>query len=134
MYPVDVVKTRMMCIKENPATQYKSITGMFHNLKNYDSIVCLLRDSFLFRRVFVDALRPMVRQEGWGRPVRGVPAVFVGAGPAHAMYFAGYEKIKRELTLRFTKGKPGESSIANALAGNHSFTGCQWLSRCLGRY
>jgi len=90
MYPVDVVKTRMMCIKENPATQYKSIT---------------------------DALRTMVRQEGWGRPVRGVPAVFVGAGPAHAMYFAGYEKIKRELTLRFTKGKPGESSIANALAG-----------------
>jgi len=90
MYPVDVVKTRMMCIKENPATQYKSIT---------------------------DALRTMVRQEGWSRPVRGVPAVFVGAGPAHAMYFAGYEKIKRELTLRFTKGKPGESSIANALAG-----------------
>ena len=27
MYPVDVVKTRMMCIKGNPETQYKSITG-----------------------------------------------------------------------------------------------------------
>jgi len=90
MYPVDVVKTRMMCIKGNPETQYKSITG---------------------------ALRTIIRQEGWTRPVRGVSAVFVGAGPAHAMYFAGYEKIKRELTLRFTKGKPGESPIANALAG-----------------
>lgn len=90
MYPVDVVKTRMMCIKENPETQYKSITG---------------------------ALRKIIRQEGWSRPVRGVSAVFVGAGPAHAMYFAGYEKIKRELTLRFTKGKPGESSMANAFAG-----------------
>jgi len=90
MYPVDVVKTRMMCIKGNPETQYKSITG---------------------------ALRTIIRQEGWTRPVRGVSAVFVGAGPAHAMYFAGYEKIKRELTLRFTKGKPGESPLANALAG-----------------
>lgn len=90
MYPVDVVKTRMMCIKGNPETQYKSITG---------------------------ALRTIVRQEGWSRPVRGVSAVFVGAGPAHAMYFAGYEKIKRQLTLKFTKGKPGESSMANALAG-----------------
>jgi len=90
MYPVDVVKTRMMCIKGNPETQYKSITG---------------------------ALRTMIRQEGWSRPVRGVSAVFVGAGPAHAMYFAGYEKIKRELTIRLTKGKPGESPLANALAG-----------------
>jgi len=90
MYPVDVVKTRMMCIRGNPETQYKSITG---------------------------ALRTMIRQEGWSRPVRGVSAVFVGAGPAHAMYFAGYEKIKRELTLKFTKGKVGESSMANALAG-----------------
>jgi len=90
MYPVDVVKTRMMCIKGNPETQYKSITG---------------------------ALRTIVRQEGWARPVRGVSAVFVGAGPAHAMYFAGYEKIKKELTLKFTRGKPGESSIANGFAG-----------------
>jgi len=90
MYPVDVVKTRMMCIKGNPETQYKSITG---------------------------ALRTIIQQEGWTRPVRGVSAVFVGAGPAHAMYFAGYEKFKRELTLRFTKGKPGESPLANALAG-----------------
>lgn len=90
MYPVDVVKTRMMCIKGNPETQYKSITG---------------------------ALRTIIRQEGWSRPVRGVSAVFVGAGPAHAMYFAGYEKIKRELTWKLTKGKPGESPMANALAG-----------------
>ena len=66
---------------------------------------------------FAGALRTMIRQEGWSRPVRGVSAVFVGAGPAHAMYFAGYEKIKRELTLKFTKGKVGESSMANALAG-----------------
>ena len=43
--------------------------------------------------------------------------MFVGAGPAHAMYFAGYEKIKRELTWKLTKGKPGESPMANALAG-----------------
>jgi len=90
MYPVDVVKTRMMCIKGNPETQYKSIT---------------------------DALRTIVRTEGWMRPVRGVPAVFCGAGPAHAMYFAGYEKIKRELTLKFTMGKPGEAALPNACAG-----------------
>ena len=71
-------------------------------------------------QLFAGALRTMIRQEGWSRPVRGVSAVFVGAGPAHAMYFAGYEKIKRELTIRLTKGKPGESPLANALAGEPS--------------
>lgn len=42
-----------------------------------------------------DALYKMVRYEGVLRPVRGMTAVVVGAGPAHALYFSCYEKMKR---------------------------------------
>jgi len=36
-----------------------------------------------------------VRYEGVMRPVRGMSAVVFGAGPAHALYFSCYEKMKR---------------------------------------
>jgi solute carrier family 25 iron transporter 28/37 len=45
-----------------------------------------------------DALYKMVRYEGLLRPVRGVQAVIWGAGPAHALYFSCYEKMKRVLS------------------------------------
>lgn len=36
----------------------------------------------------------MVRQEGLFRPIRGMGAVVMGAGPAHALYFSCYEWLK----------------------------------------
>lgn len=42
-----------------------------------------------------EALYKMVRHEGVFRPIRGVSAVICGAGPAHALYFSCYEKMKR---------------------------------------
>lgn len=49
-------------------------------------------------RNVMDALRQIVRTEGVWRPVRGVNVLAVGAGPAHALYFACYEKIKFSLS------------------------------------
>jgi solute carrier family 25 iron transporter 28/37 len=45
-----------------------------------------------------EALLCMVRQEGLLRPVRGMSAVVVGAGPAHALYFSCYEYSRDMLT------------------------------------
>lgn len=36
----------------------------------------------------------MVKHEGIFRPVRGMPVMIVGAGPAHALYFSSYEYLK----------------------------------------
>lgn len=46
-----------------------------------------------------EVLQRMVSQEGILRPVRGMGAVVVGAGPAHALYFSCYEFLKETMTL-----------------------------------
>lgn len=45
-----------------------------------------------------EALYKMVKHEGLFRPIKGVSAVIVGAGPAHALYYSCYEKMKRVLS------------------------------------
>lgn len=39
-------------------------------------------------------LMTMMREEGALRPLRGMGAMVAGAGPAHAFYFAAYERLK----------------------------------------
>lgn len=41
-----------------------------------------------------EGLLKMVNSEGVLRPLGGVNAVIIGAGPAHAFYFSAYEGIK----------------------------------------
>ncbi|XP_055346459.1 mitoferrin-2-like [Paramacrobiotus metropolitanus] len=83
MYPVDSVKTRMQSIR---------LAGVY--------------------RGTYDALIKMVTTEGVFRPVRGIQAVFVGAGPAHAMYFACYENMKIVLEKQL-----GHGPTAHGIAG-----------------
>ncbi|KAF7642529.1 hypothetical protein LDENG_00256310 [Lucifuga dentata] len=59
--------------------------------------------------------RNIVRTEGLWRPVRGVNVLAVGAGPAHAVYFACYEKIKFSLSDAIHPG--ANSHFANGVAG-----------------
>ncbi|XP_031834020.1 mitoferrin-2 isoform X2 [Nomia melanderi] len=44
-----------------------------------------------------EILTRMVRQEGALRPIRGMSAMVVGAGPAHALYFSCYEFIRNKI-------------------------------------
>jgi len=91
MYPLDSVKTRMQNIQ---TVEYKSIS---------------------------DAFGRIIYKEGSRRLFRGMSAMIVGAGPAHALYFSCYEKLKHV----FTRGINGHanhtkwenSTIANGLAG-----------------
>ncbi|KAJ8866304.1 hypothetical protein PR048_032147 [Dryococelus australis] len=45
-----------------------------------------------------ETLVQMVKNEGVLRPVRGMGAVVLGAGPAHALYFSCYEYLKETFT------------------------------------
>ncbi|KAG6444261.1 mitoferrin isoform X2 [Manduca sexta] len=45
-----------------------------------------------------ETFRYMVQREGLLRPVRGLSAVVLGAGPAHACFFATYEHCKMTLS------------------------------------
>ncbi|MED6280876.1 hypothetical protein CHARACLAT_015475 [Characodon lateralis] len=88
MYPIDCVKTRMQSLHPEPGARYRNV---------------------------MDALQQIVRTEGVWRPIRGVNVLAVGAGPAHALYFACYEKIKFSLSDAI---KPGTNShFANGVAG-----------------
>ncbi|KAM9792190.1 mitoferrin-2-like [Neosynchiropus ocellatus] len=88
MYPVDCVKTRMQSLQPEPGARYRNV---------------------------MDALRQIVRTEGMWRPIRGVNVLALGAGPAHALYFACYEKIKFSLGDAIHPG--ANSHLANGVAG-----------------
>ncbi|XP_065103741.1 mitoferrin-1 [Paramisgurnus dabryanus] len=89
MYPVDSVKTRMQSLQPDPKAQYRSVYG---------------------------ALKRIVQTEGLLRPFRGLNITVLGAGPAHALYFACYEQIKLSLSDVIQNG--GNSHIANGVAGS----------------
>jgi len=89
MYPLDTVKTRMQAVPHGGA-------AIAHSL-NYGSL----------RRAFSTVLR----REGMRGLYRGVDAMALGAGPAHAFYFASYEAVKRVCD------PGGTSSLVTALAG-----------------
>ncbi|XP_061087021.1 mitoferrin-2-like [Conger conger] len=88
MYPVDCVKTRMQSLQPEPAARYRNV---------------------------VDALWRIVRTEGVWRPMRGLNVTATGAGPAHALYFACYEKLKKTLGDVLHPG--ANSHLANGAAG-----------------
>uniref|UniRef100_A0A8B9SN84 Solute carrier family 25 member 28 n=23 Tax=Neognathae TaxID=8825 RepID=A0A8B9SN84_ANAPL len=88
MYPVDCVKTRMQSLRPEPAARYRNV---------------------------LEALWRIVRTEGVWRPMRGMNITATGAGPAHALYFACYEKLKKTLSDVIHAG--GNSHVANGAAG-----------------
>lgn len=86
MFPVDSVKTRMQSLAPSPEAAYRSIR---------------------------EGLVKMVNSEGILRPLGGVNAVILGAGPAHALYFSAYEGIKK----KFSTNNSIQNHIVNAGAG-----------------
>uniref|UniRef100_A0A8C6UV04 Mitoferrin-1 n=1 Tax=Neogobius melanostomus TaxID=47308 RepID=A0A8C6UV04_9GOBI len=89
MYPVDSVKTRMQSLQPDPNAQYRSV---------------------------YEALKRIIRTEGIFRPFRGLSITMLGAGPAHALYFACYERVKRSLSDVIQNGR--NSHFANGVAGS----------------
>lgn len=67
MYPMDSIKTRMQVLHPSPSAVYSGISQAISRISTTEGVYAL-----------------------W----RGVNSVIVGAGPAHALYFATYEKCK----------------------------------------
>ncbi|KAK9766599.1 Fe(2+) transporter [Basidiobolus ranarum] len=86
MHPFDSVKTRMQILNPNPQAVYSGV---------------------------VQAITRMTTTEGARSLWRGVNSVILGAGPAHALYFATYEHCK---TL-FGGSGLGHHPIATGAAG-----------------
>ncbi|CAB0030425.1 unnamed protein product [Trichogramma brassicae] len=70
MYSVDSVKTRRQIMTPGPGGGVGIITEIGN----------------------------MMRQEGIFRPFRGISAMVIGAGPAHALYFSCYEYLKDRIS------------------------------------
>lgn len=79
-------QTRMQSLNPDPKARYTSIYG---------------------------ALKRIMHTEGFWRPLRGLNVMMMGAGPAHAMYFACYENMKRTLNDVFSH--QGNSHLANGI-------------------
>lgn len=89
MYPLDTIKTRMQALGQ---------PGQNLQLP-------------LFR-----ALRSVLKREGILGLYRGVPAVAISAGPAHAVYFGTYELAKEALGGNKKEYAPGAIGLAGAMA------------------
>ncbi|POI25041.1 hypothetical protein CIB84_011208 [Bambusicola thoracicus] len=81
-----VFQTRMQSLRPEPAARYRNV---------------------------LEALWRIVRTEGVWRPMRGLNITATGAGPAHALYFACYEKLKKTLSDVIHAG--GNSHVANVV-------------------
>lgn len=70
MYPIDAIKTRMQILNPSNTPAYSGV----------------IRNTF-----------QIARTEGFFSLWRGMSSVIVGAGPAHAVYFATYEAVKHAM-------------------------------------
>ncbi|KAI5858131.1 mitochondrial carrier domain-containing protein [Tricharina praecox] len=70
MYPIDAIKTRMQIMNPSPSAMYNGIAHAAGKISATEGVRSL-----------------------W----RGIASVAVGAGPAHAIYFATYESVKHNL-------------------------------------
>ncbi|CAK3970298.1 mitochondrial carrier [Lecanosticta acicola] len=86
MYPIDLLKTRMQVVNPTPAAIYTGIGN---------------------------AISTISRAEGYMSLWRGLSSVVVGAGPAHAVYFATYEVVKQAMG----GNKAGHHPLAAASSG-----------------
>ena len=104
MFPLDTIKTRM----QTAVSSYdkRGATG-----PTSSSSSSFFRHAAASTRA---AANNVIKTEGVAGLYRGVAAVGIGAGPAHAVYFATYEHMKSALGGD-TKGE--HAPLAHALAG-----------------
>ncbi|MBW0507798.1 hypothetical protein O181_047513 [Austropuccinia psidii MF-1] len=96
MYPVDSIKTRMQVI---PSTMKANVEGKMAN-QMYTTML--------------STFKQVTTTEGTRRLWKGVSSVFMGAGPAHAVYFGTYELTKEALG----GNQQGQQILATGVAGS----------------
>ncbi|KAF2717391.1 asparaginyl-tRNA synthetase [Polychaeton citri CBS 116435] len=89
MYPIDLLKTRMQVVNPSPTAIYTGVGN---------------------------ALATITRVEGYMSLWRGVGSVVMGAGPAHAVYFATYEFVKQAMGGNASGHHPVAAATSGACA------------------
>ena len=120
MFPVDTVKTRMQALAMATVTPAAAPTPLFPPLS---SLFPQIRStpppcspSLPARASVLRAVSSILRSEGAVGLYRGIGAMGLGAGPAHAVYFAVYEAAKKEFT-HDSGGNDGMAALGHAAAG-----------------
>lgn len=115
MFPVDTVKTRMQLVAA--ASSSSSSSSLTSSSSSTSSIN-------MIKSTIPNAIRSILKTDGVKGLYRGVVAGGLGAGPAHAVYFATYEYGKKMFRLNPIGSSSSSSSssaygefVADASAG-----------------
>lgn len=113
MFPVDTVKTRMQLVAA--ASSSSSLTSSSSSTSSSINMI---------KSTIPNAIRSILKTDGVKGLYRGVVAGGLGAGPAHAVYFATYEYGKKMFRLNPIGSSSSSSSssaygefVADASAG-----------------
>ncbi len=116
MFPVDTVKTRMQLVAA--AASSSSSAASSSSLTSSTSSINMIKSTI------PNAIRSILKTDGVKGLYRGVVAGGLGAGPAHAVYFATYEYGKKMFRLNPIGSSSSSSSssaygefVADASAG-----------------
>ena len=92
MFPVDTVKTRMQLVAAASSSSSASSSSLTSSSSSTSSIN-------MIKSTIPNAIRSILKTDGVKGLYRGVVAGGLGAGPAHAVYFATYEYGKKMFRL-----------------------------------
>lgn len=84
-----------------------AIAGVMEHCVMYplDSVKTRMQSLTVINQGVYQTFTKMVQTEGMLRPVRGMSAMVVGAGPSHALYFSSYEYLKDRLISNTTSNR-----------------------------
>ena len=113
MFPLDTIKTRMQTASRvipNPAVAAATKASPGGGGLGRPSLgTTLLAPPRYVSSSMRSAASSLLRAEGVAGLYRGVAAVAAGAGPAHAVYFATYEKVKASAMARRKRVSEGDA-------------------------
>ena len=116
MFPVDTVKTRMQLVAAASSSSSSSSSSLTSSSSSSTSSINMIKSTI------PNAIRSIMKTDGVKGLYRGVVAGGLGAGPAHAVYFATYEYGKKMFRLNPIGSSSSSSSaygefVADASAG-----------------
>ena len=110
MFPVDTVKTRMQLVAA--ASSSSSSASLSSSLTSSSSSTSSSIN--MIKSTIPNAIRSILKTDGVKGLYRGVVAGGLGAGPAHAVYFATYEYGKKMFRLNPIGSSSSSSSSSSA--------------------
>ena len=122
MFPLDTIKTRMQTATtasgSGAATAARAATATVGGYAQgaaatVRQAAAPVAGTTVVGGAMRDVIASLMKTEGVAGLYRGIAAVGIGAGPAHAVYFATYEHAKDA----FGGNKPGHHPLAHAAAG-----------------